>query len=282
MTCGVSMTTCVSVPFVRPARGVSRRPGSRPVVQAKPVATRGTTLACSKTPTVDETTLDAIRHRAAHGALPGASPFPLLTNRGSTYYSHVSPGVCDACANSWQARSAWVVLLLGQLPSHRANLHRTFKQVGAGTLGNDFTDRYEEWEEAYVEYLEGISSSDESEQPEPNQGATLLDMVDEKERLLRRFGIDDLFAGMKAQENAVAAALFGVLANEIDGIWQPTEGSLQLKKGPVSDAADDEEKQKRLALQTVLEVRIGGFPNQPTTVCRLSAPNYVILMALQD
>jgi hypothetical protein len=175
-----------------------------------------------------------------------------------------------------------VVLLLGQLPSHRANLHRTFQQVGAGTLGNDFTDRYEEWEEAYVEYLEGISSSDESEQPEPNQGATLLDMVDEKERLLRRFGIDDLFAGMKAQENAVAAALFGVLANEIDGIWQPTEGSLQLKKGPVSDAADDEEKQKRFALQTVLQVRIGGFPNQPTTVCRLSAPNYVIHMALQD
>jgi len=47
----------------------------------------------------------------------GCGPFPLLDpTRG---YSHVSPGVCDTCADSAEARRAWVALLLGQLPSHR-------------------------------------------------------------------------------------------------------------------------------------------------------------------
>jgi hypothetical protein len=45
------------------------------------------------------------------------------------------------------------------------------------------------------------------------------DMVEEKERLLRVRGLPDLFAGMKADENAIAAALFPRVAAEIDDIW---------------------------------------------------------------
>ena len=87
--------------------------------------------------------------------------------------------------------------MLGQLPSHRANAERTLAHVGAEALGSDFNDRYLQWEKEYEAYLEKIS--DDATLVKTDQGATLLDMVDEKERLLRKNGLDDLFAGMKAQ-----------------------------------------------------------------------------------
>ena len=51
------------------------------------------------------------------------TPLPLLS--ADKAYSHVSPGVCDACERSRDAREAWVALLLGQFPSHVANAERT-------------------------------------------------------------------------------------------------------------------------------------------------------------
>ena len=120
--------------------------------------------------------------------------------------------MCDACADAAEARRAWVALLAGALPSHRANASphqgapRSARRRGGGVrrqlprLGAD-----------YEAYLESVSR-DEDEDVARDAGATLLDMVDEKERLLRARGLDDLFAGMKAQENAVAAGLFPALA----------------------------------------------------------------------
>ena len=65
----------------------------------------------------------------------GCGPFPLPYDPG---YTHVSPGVCDTCADSAEARRAWVELLLGQLPSHRANAERT------ATLGDNAPPTTEE------------------------------------------------------------------------------------------------------------------------------------------
>ena len=246
MTCA-SMTT-LSVPLPAPVpRVVSKKVGSR---NAKP--SRHKSICASASTSTDSPVLDAIRTRAATGSLPGASPFPLLSNPKT--YSHVSPGVCDTCANDVEQRKAWVVLLLGQLPSHRANAERTLAHVGAEALGSDFNDRYLQWEKEYEAYLEKIS--DDATLVKTDQGATLLDMVDEKERLLRKNGLDDLFAGMKAQENEVASALFPILADEIDSIWQPAVGSLQLSSG-CGDASDEKNK-KINAIQTVLECCLAG------------------------
>ena len=49
--------------------------------------------------------------------------------------------------------------------------------------------------------------------------------MDEKERLLRAHGFEDLFAGMKAEENAIATALFPAISLEMDDIWEPTPGA---------------------------------------------------------
>jgi len=189
----------------RPARVVASRSASASAAGAAGAAT----------------TSEAIRARAARGALAGARPFPLLRDPAS--YSHVSPGVCDACANAAEARRAWVALLAGQLPSHRANASRTKAHLGLrGAEAAAFDASYLAWEADYEAYLESVSR-DEDEDVARDAGATLLDMVDEKERLLRARGLDDLFAGMKAQENAVAAALFPALANEIDAIWSAAD-----------------------------------------------------------
>ena len=110
--------------------------------------------------------------------------------------------------------------MLGQLPSHRANAVRTMDFLG-DAAGADFMDRYRAWEGDYEAYLADVSRDDVPE----GEGATLLDMVDEKERLLRARGLDDLFAGMKAEENAIATALFPVIAAEMDDIWEPNPGA---------------------------------------------------------
>lgn len=138
-----------------------------------------------------------------------------------------------------------VALLLGQLPSHRANAERTLAFLG-DAAGDDFLRRYRAWEADYEAYLASITEDDAA----PGQGATLLDMVDEKERLLRARGLDDLFAGMKAEENAVAAAVFPAVVEEIDDAWEPEPGAT--KTFPDPNAAKAE------MLRTVLECCLAG------------------------
>jgi len=261
MTCA-STTTRAVTSALRPR--VSRRASHSRV--ARPTRVVSATAAG----TADAvTTLDAIRARARRGALENAAPFPLL--RDPETYSHVSPGVCDACANSVDARKAWVALLLGQLPSHRVNAARTLTHVGVEVLGSDFLQRYAQWEEAYARYLSAISVDDAETDaivPLRNQGATLLEMVDEKERLLREFRLFDLFAGMKARENQIAATLFPMLAREIDAIWKPKSvGSRPRASRTSSKVSEDlfvaqppneETRKKRLATKTVLECCLAG------------------------
>ena len=138
-----------------------------------------------------------------------------------------------------------MALLLGQLPSHRANAERTLAFLG-DAAGDDFLRRYRAWEADYEAYLASITEDDAA----PGQGATLLDMVDEKERLLRARGLDDLFAGMKAEENAVAAAVFPAVVEEIDDAWEPEPGAA--KTFPDPNAAKAE------MLRTVLECCLAG------------------------
>ena len=211
------------------------------------------------------TTSEAIRARAERGALAGARPFPLLRDPAS--YSHVSPGVCDACANAAAARRAWVALLVGQLPSHRANAARTKAHLGLrGAEAEAFDASYLRWEADYEAYLDSVSR-DEDEDVARDAGATLLDMVDEKERLLRARGLDDLFAGMKAQENAVAAALFPALARELDAVWSSANarGSVDPLDGenPRASAAsrrrsEDDAARRVAAARTALECCLAG------------------------
>jgi type II pantothenate kinase len=199
------------------------------------------------------TTSEAIRERAKRGALAGARPFPLLRDPAS--YSHVSPGVCDACANAAEARRAWVALLAGQLPSHRANAARTKAHLGLlGSEAEAFDASYLAWEEDYEAYLNAVSSGEDADVAR-DAGATLLDMVDEKERLLRIRGLDDLFAGMKAQENAVAAALFPALAREMDAVWNE---KTTLNSKPSSDAENDADEKRVDVLKAVLECCLAG------------------------
>ena len=204
------------------------------------------------------TTSEAIRERAKRGALAGARPFPLLRDPAS--YSHVSPGVCDACANAAEARRAWVVLLAGQLPSHRANAARTKAHLGLlGSEAEAFDASYLAWEEDYEAYLNAVSSGEDADVAR-DAGATLLDMVDEKERLLRIRGLDDLFAGMKAQENAVAAALFPALAREMDAVWneKATLNSKPSSDASDADAASDADEKRVDVLKAVLECCLAG------------------------
>ena len=116
------------------------------------------------------------------------APLPLLA-RDKTY-SHVSPGVCDTCAMSREARAAWVVLLLGQLPSHRANAERTRAHLNATSA---YITQYEAFERAYEEYLARATDSERGAASTSGEGDTLMDMVEEKERLLRANGLEDMF-----------------------------------------------------------------------------------------
>ena len=59
---------------------------------------------------------------AAIAADASTTTLPLLDDARA--YTHVSPGVCDACETSREAREAWVALLLGQLRVRR-NAERT-------------------------------------------------------------------------------------------------------------------------------------------------------------
>ena len=236
--------------------------------RAAPLASRARVFARARPARVAAdaaTTSEAIRARAERGALAGARPFPLLRDPAS--YSHVSPGVCDACANAAAARRAWVALLVGQLPSHRANAARTKAHLGLrGAEAEAFDASYLRWEADYEAYLDSVSR-DEDEDVARDAGATLLDMVDEKERLLRARGLDDLFAGMKAQENAVAAALFPALARELDAVWSSANarGSVDPLDGenPRASAAsrrrsEDDAARRVAAARTALECCLAG------------------------
>ena len=149
--------------------------------------------------------------RSATAATAATAPFPLLTT--STTYTHVSPGVCDACASSRAARASWVALLLGQLPSHRANAERT--RVALGETG-EYIERYERFERAYDEYLSNAIDSERGVASASGRGDTLLDMVVEKERLLRENGLEDMFYGLKTNENEICVKLYPEMIKVIE------------------------------------------------------------------
>jgi type II pantothenate kinase len=67
--------------------------------------------------------------------------------------------------------------------------------------------------------------------------------------------LDDLFAGMKAQENAVAAALFPALAREMDAVWNE---KTTLNSKPSSDAENDADEKRVDVLKAVLECCLAG------------------------
>jgi|AntAceMinimDraft_5_1070358.scaffolds.fasta_scaffold32107_1 hypothetical protein len=62
-------------------------------------------------------------------------------------------------------------LLLGQLPSHRANAARTLDFLGVDATGEDFMARYRGWEADYEAYLAAVSGGNDIP---AGQGATLL------------------------------------------------------------------------------------------------------------
>jgi len=142
---------------------------------------------------------------------PKTAALPLLS--GERTYSHVSPGVCDACETSRDARAAWVELLLGQFPSHVANAERTrtFLNADAG-----YTDKYRVFEKLYEEYLLAAIESDTGVASTSGKGDTLMDMVEEKERLLRSCGLEDMFLGLKSNENEICLALYPEMCKAID------------------------------------------------------------------
>ena len=177
----------------RPARVVASRAASASAAGAAGAAT----------------TSEAIRARARAARSRARVRSRCCATRRRT---RTSPLACATRARTRRRRGArgWLCSH-GQLPSHRANASRTKAHLGLrGAEAAAFDASYLAWEADYEAYLESVSR-DEDEDVARDAGATLLDMVDEKERLLRARGLDDLFAGMKAQENAVAAALFPAL-----------------------------------------------------------------------
>jgi len=158
-----------------------------------------------------------------------ASPFPLLSFANdsareqllsSSSYTHVSPGVCDAHASDVAIRAAWVVLLRSQHPSHRANAKRTkdmFHQED-----ESFLERYHEWERKYDMFLSSVES-------DAYQGGTLLNVVSEKEKLLREYGLPDLFRAVKASENALCSdVLFQSLRDDVDNSEDSLKSAIEI------------------------------------------------------
>ena len=78
--------------------------------------------------------------------------------------------MCDACATTSEARKAWVELLLGQLPSHRANAERTRAFLDEG---DDYLERYRQWEGDYEEYLASVCKEVAEEGRAPSQPALI-------------------------------------------------------------------------------------------------------------
>lgn len=149
--------------------------------------------------------LDAVAS-ASHTA-----PLPLL--RDDVRYNHVSPGVCDACERSSAAREAWVKLLVGQFPSHAANIERTRAYLRED---ESYVERYERFEKVYGEYLNKVIEADSGVASGRGVGDTLMDMVEEKERLLRSCGLEDMFLGLKASENEICLALYPEMCRAVD------------------------------------------------------------------
>lgn len=148
-----------------------------------------------------------------------ASPFPLLS-KTQPLYTHVSPGVCDAHASDVACRQAWVVLLRSQHPSHRANARRT-KDMFHGE-DESFLERYQEWEEEYDAFLSRVES-------DAYEGGTLLNVVSEKEKLLRRYGLPDLFRAVKAAENALCSdVLFQSLRDDVDNSEDSLKAAIEI------------------------------------------------------
>ena len=148
-----------------------------------------------------------------------ASPFPLLSNK-QPLYTHVSPGVCDMHASDVTIRAAWVVLLRSQHASHRANAKRTKDMFHEED--ESFLDRYHEWEAKYDDFLSRVES-------DSYQGGTLLNVVSEKEKLLREYGLPDLFRAVKAAENALCSdVLFQSLRDDVDNSEDSLKASIEI------------------------------------------------------
>ena len=150
---------------------------------------------------------------AAIAADASTTPLPLLDDARA--YTHVSPGVCDACETSREAREAWVALLLGQLPSHVANAERTRAYLRED---DSYVAKYERFEKMYERYLRDAVEREDGAASERGVGDTLMDMVEEKERLLRLCGLEDMFLGLKANENEICLALYPEMCRAIDGM----------------------------------------------------------------
>ena len=150
------------------------------------------------------------------------TPLPLLS--ADKAYSHVSPGVCDACERSRDAREAWVALLLGQFPSHVANAERTRAHLNEDA---SYIEKYEAFERAYEKYLLSAIERDEGVASARGVGDTLMDMVEEKERLLRSCGLEDMFMGLKTNENEICLALYPEMCRAVDGV-SDARGRLRL------------------------------------------------------
>ena len=150
---------------------------------------------------------------AAIAADASTTTLPLLDDARA--YTHVSPGVCDACETSREAREAWVALLLGQLPSHVANAERTRAYLRED---DSYVAKYERFEKMYERYLRDAVEREDGAASERGVGDTLMDMVEEKERLLRLCGLEDMFLGLKANENEICLALYPEMCRAIDGM----------------------------------------------------------------
>ena len=158
--------------------------------------------------------IDRSRVRALAVANPrAATPLPLL--REDVAYTHVSPGVCDACERSREAREAWVKLLVGQFPSHAANAERTRAHLRADA---SYVEKYERFEKKYEEYLYAAIEAERGVASARGVGDTLMDMVEEKERLLRSCGLEDMFLGLKASENEICLALYPEMCRAVDAL----------------------------------------------------------------
>jgi uncharacterized protein with ATP-grasp and redox domains len=85
-----------------------------------------------------------------------------------------------------------------------------------------FLERYHEWERKYDMFLSSVES-------DAYQGGTLLNVVSEKEKLLREYGLPDLFRAVKASENALCSdVLFQSLRDDVDNSEDSLKSAIEI------------------------------------------------------
>ena len=86
----------------------------------------------------------------------------------------------------------------------------------------NFLERYHEWERKYDAFLSSVES-------DAYQGGTLLNVVSEKEKLLREYGLPDLFRAVKASENALCSdVLFQSLRDDVDSSEDSLKSAIEI------------------------------------------------------